>query len=211
MVRDWEGAERLHRQALDLALEAGDRLSAAILLDQLGTDARRRGDLDASLGYHQQAYRLKMARGDEIGLRMTCNSLAATLKRLGRPAEAVPLLEETLKGLSEDDGVLEWWRVLLQLGRMHRDLKAWETARAYYELALEMAQAAEYPRGVSMCERGIGLCHEGEGHVRAARVHIARAVEISTRLNDPFLSTLQGELDRIEEGLSGRRGDIASL
>lgn len=211
MMKDWEGAERLHQQALDLAQEAGDRLSAAILLDQLGTDTRRRGDLDASLRYHRQAYRLKTALGDEIGLRMTRNSLAATLKRLGRPAAAVPLLEETLASLREDDGVLEWWRVLLQLGRMHRDLKAWEAARLYYEMALEMAQTAQYPRGVSMCERGIGLCYEGEGRLRAAREHIVRAMEISTRINDPFLSTLLGELDRIEEGLSGRRGDIASL
>lgn len=199
---NWDEAERLHQHAFDFAVATGDRLSAAVLLDHLGTDARRRGDVTASLQYHQQAYQLKTAMGDEVGLRMTRNSLAASLKQMGRPAEAVPFLEETLRGLGEDDGFLEWWQVLLQLGRMHRDLNAWEAARGYYELALETAQAAQYPRGISMCERGIGLCHEGEGRLRIAHEHIARAVEISTRIDDPYLPTLLVELHRIEEKCS---------
>jgi tetratricopeptide (TPR) repeat protein len=198
MAKDWEGAQRLHQQALELAFEIGNQMSAAILLDQLGINARHRGDLDASLRYHQHTLQLKASLGDRVGLRITRNSLASTLKQLGRPAEAIPLLEDSLMELDETNGVLEWWLVLLQLARMHRALEAWETARVYYEQALEMAQAARYLRGVSMCERGIGLCFEGEGHLSTAREHIARAVEISSQTDDPFLSTLLVELKRVE-------------
>jgi len=138
---------------------------------------------------------------------MTRTNLAATLKRLGRAAEAIPLLKETLWDLGEDASVLEWWQVLLQLGRTHRDIQEWETAWDYYELALQMAKAAQYPRGVSMCERGVGLCYEGEGHLRLAHAHIARAVEISTGIDDPYLSSLLKDLHRIEEALAGARNE----
>jgi len=124
-AKDWEAAEQLYQQALDLALKTDDQSSVAILLDNLGANARGRGNLDASLRYHQQAYQLKRAIGDEVGLRMTRTNLAATLKRLGRAAEAIPLLKETLWDLGEDAGVLEWWQVLLQLGRAHRDIQEW--------------------------------------------------------------------------------------
>ena len=183
-------------------MKIGDRLSVAILLDNLGTNARGKGDLTASLQYHQQAYQIKKDIGDEVGLRMTRNSLAATLKRLGKPAEAISILEEALGELNRAAGVLEWWQVLLQLGRLHREIQDWDMAKDYYALALEMAQAAEYPKGVSMCERGIGLCFEGEGQLTAAHDHVARAVEISRRLSDPYLSNLLKDLQRIQEALA---------
>ena len=70
---------------------------------------------------------------------------------------------------------------------------------------VEVAETAGDSRGVSMCERGIGLCYEGEGRLAAAREHVGRALEISTRLNDPYLPTLVKDKNRIEE----KRSDTA--
>lgn len=198
MAKDGEGAWRLHQQALELASQTDNQMSIAILLDQLGLDARHSEALDDSVRYHERAMRLKASLGDRVGLRISRNSLASTLKQLGRPGDAIPLLEDSLMELGDTNELLEWWLVLLQLGRMYRTLEVWETARGYYEQALEMAEAASYLRGVSMCERGIGLCFKQEGSVTAARAHLTRAVEISNQTNDPFLSTLLAELKQVE-------------
>jgi len=58
-----------------------------------------------------------------------------------------------------------------------------------------------------MCERGVGLCHGGEGHLRLAHEHVARAVEISTRLGDPYLPNLLEDLHRIKEALAVARNE----
>lgn len=203
MSDDHDAAEIVHQAALDLAKALGDRRSEGILLDQLGTDARKRGDATLALKRYTAAYAMKSSAGDPVGLRVTRNNLAITLKDLGQPRQAAELLQEALAQLDDTGTLMEQWMILLQLARTHRDLQDWETSSGYYWDALELAEAARYTRGIAMCERGLGLCCEQTKELRAAYIHLSRAVDLSTEASDAYLPQVLQDLHRVQVALIG--------
>ena len=103
---DSDGAERLAREALDLAESGGDPIGLARALDLLGILARRRGDLGAARADLERAISLldaAEAHGDagpapDPGVRIAAlNTMALVLAAEGDIPRAIDLTEDALE------------------------------------------------------------------------------------------------------------------
>ena len=102
---DLVGAERLAREALELAEGVGDPVGIARSLDLLGILARRRGDVDAARAHLERALAVvdaaESAAGPRIGLEpgvriAALNTLALVLADEGDRERAISLTEDAL-------------------------------------------------------------------------------------------------------------------
>lgn len=196
--KNWETANQYYQEALAIAERAENKYLMASQLDMLGFIARQTGSPQESVQYHQRAYWIRKKLGDMAGLRLTITNLASTLKIFGRADEILEDLETALDTLEENsNNPLQRWLLLLQLGRVYRDIRQWDISQSYYQEALEIAQQNNYLKGMSICERGIGLIYRDKGDLYLAKKHLQKARDLPS---DPeFASTLVQELQEIEK------------
>jgi tetratricopeptide (TPR) repeat protein len=95
---DLDAARRTSEQVLELARSVSDEANTGYALDNLAALADVRGALPEALDLRQQAATLHRRVGDDQMLGWDLSCLADLLLRLGRPADAVPVLAEIAAG-----------------------------------------------------------------------------------------------------------------
>ncbi|MFI5363357.1 MAG: ATP-binding protein [Elusimicrobiota bacterium] len=91
-----ERAVPLLEEALVLMRRAEDKLGVALLLNVLGEHTRPSGDFARALGYYRESFSLSSELGNAFWRAVAEMNVAVCLMRLGRPAEALPLMSESL-------------------------------------------------------------------------------------------------------------------
>jgi hypothetical protein len=91
-LQDTETAKRLYLESYTLALEGGNRLHAAIALDNLAALLREDGDELAARDRFREALLLYCRVGDDEGMVSCLRGLAHALAGEGRAADAAVLL-----------------------------------------------------------------------------------------------------------------------
>lgn len=151
-------AEQLHEEALALrrSASAPDRWSIAESTNELGLIAWERGDYEAAERIHRETLELRRSivaeRDDpELDLTASLNNLALALIRQGRPAEALPLLEELVDLRRRRFGPVHS-RLAMALGNLalaYSQLGRHEESEAAYREALAQDRqlyGAEHPK-----------------------------------------------------------------
>jgi adenylate cyclase len=125
-----EEARALLEEGRGLAARSGDRPSLVVLLDAYASISAGENDVDAYLAHAEAAVRLADECGDlalQVAVRPT---LVRALLWLGRPREALALVEETLLRVGDDSG----------LGRGVAHLGGSPRVALHHEKALLLAQ-----------------------------------------------------------------------
>ena len=91
-----ERAVPLLEEALVLMRRAEDKLGVALLLNVLGEHTRPSGDFARALGYYRESFALSSELGNAFWRAVAEMNVAVCLMRLNRPAEALPLMAESL-------------------------------------------------------------------------------------------------------------------
>lgn len=192
---DYAEARRL-AQALELrAREAQRPRYRAAALNELGRIARRLGELDQAIDFHEQARAIRESIADDRGAATSWGYLGTTYRDLGLYPEA---LEAQLKALAlreklPGERLDVSYRSLAQL---YRELGELEEARSQFEKAEAAAQQLDRPDALATV-RGTyaGLLNElGEHDAALAKARQALAVD---EQRDPNYGAA---LERIEIG-----------
>ncbi|GAA1957439.1 tetratricopeptide repeat protein [Kitasatospora viridis] len=107
---DAAAAEPVFERALELATEAGDRLTMSYALRHLGIADQQADRFEAARARLEESTRLRRELGFLPGVAANLIGLAYLADQQGRPEDAAPLLAEAdeLAGSSGADGVLGW-------------------------------------------------------------------------------------------------------
>ncbi|MEM9554603.1 MAG: serine/threonine-protein kinase [Acidobacteriota bacterium] len=143
-----EAAEALHREALALRRQGpADASALAESTNELGIVAWARGDYEAAEAMHRETLerrRALAAQGtiDRLPVSSSLNNLALALSYQGRPAQALPLLEESLAIRRVQLGARHTRivTVLNNMARVFNGLGRLADAERTYREALEMSR-----------------------------------------------------------------------
>jgi len=202
-----KGAEGYLREALQYAskLSGKDRAYVAMIYNDLGDVAYRRGDLDESERLGRAAldeYR-RLPAGNYVEMAGTLSNVGAILIRKGKYSEAEPFVRESL----------ELRRKLL--GNAHQD-----TAMRLFRVSDLLYKKGDYPGAESAARESVevfnrafakptdgvyfanplmelGLILDATGRYRDAEVYLRQALEIRTRLlpgGSQLIGTTEGAL-----------------
>jgi tetratricopeptide (TPR) repeat protein len=181
-TRDYDGARRAGKRALDLYRAVDDDTGEGQALRELGFTAWSAGDYGAALGYMRDALALHRRLGDVEGEATALHNLAEIHRSLGSPGQALSQYETalTLYWSSQKRGR----QALTLYGMAHalRETGKMEAALTRYRQALDHCEAVGDRLMASRVYHALANLHRDLGHLEAARDQMAQAVTISREI-----------------------------
>jgi predicted ATPase len=232
--RDYDGAFRLFREALDIYRELRDEKGVAAMLVAIGTSRRLVGELEAAKAWLEQGLQAYRALGDRPGTAGALSNLADVANAQGDSSAARSLLDEALsifRDLKDPAGVAwslnrlgdvafhqadlaEARRLYSGGAQIFRDLgDRWGMARSYTDLGYVACELHEHETAGSLFVQALEtLLHLG--HTRGmARVFEGFASLAIREENFERALTLAGAADGLRKtlGASTRADEKAAL
>lgn len=159
---------------------SGDRGNEVRALIGIGSAYQRKGDPRAALAFFEQA-RQALPRPAWNALHF----LGLALYNIGKPLEAIPLLEQALKIARESRTPENEAATLLALGSVNRDLNKPDLAAEQLNHAISLGKTIDSPTIVAPALLRRAMLRRDQGGLVAARQDAEQALEIveSTRQN----------------------------
>ena len=194
LLSDYAGASKLADALLALAKRHHSKVFEASALGYFGVVARRRGDLDAALKNYTVSINMLREGGDEFRLALMIGNLGTVFRDRGDFARALELQLEALAIRERIGDYLE--TSLRNIALLYRELEDSDTARSYFERALNAVDRQASPeRYASIIGSYASLLNDVGDHA-AALTAANEALAIDTGLGN---RANQG-LERLEVG-----------
>lgn len=207
-------AERNFDRALAVRLTLGNEGSIAATLHNLGILYRERGEVDRAVQAFDRALAIKRrlhGSDKHPNVLITLENAAKNLSRNGRPAEAIPVLENILGVRREQDG-FESRNVSLahnELGAVLHDAGRFRDAANHYREAMRIDVALGGPEDAQAVRplNNLASALEDMGDYAAAEPLFRRSLALRSEAKNPnaeMIARAQGNLAR----LLLRRGEL---
>ncbi|HEY6984456.1 MAG TPA: tetratricopeptide repeat protein, partial [Rhodanobacteraceae bacterium] len=205
---DYARCEDLAEQLAKAADANGNRIQAAFAEANLGVIERRRGHLDGALAHQEHALEMYRAAHDAYGSAQSLTNLATVYRDRGDFAKALDMALESV-ALRENTGdKLEI--AYRNVGLLYREIEDANTARSYFERALDVAARQGNPSAYSPVVGAYAGLLNDLGEYPEAQAAATEALSIDAALGD---RPHQG-LERLEIGralLGQHRNDDAKF
>ncbi len=206
MERDLDRARQLHTEALEIAIEIGDRRVAGMAHIGLGDCAATANEVDEATHHYQQAERIFRALGDQRNIAATLTNVANLLWSQNQLAEAIDTNERAriLYTNAGDRRGVAWsatniGRIAAQQQDYQRAVPNLGQAVQAYDLLGDRAGYAEAIEGIAQVAvstghyaRAASLLAAADGLRRAVNHPIA---PIDHAYHEEMLATLRRELE----------------
>jgi predicted ATPase/transcriptional regulator with XRE-family HTH domain len=170
--RNYDEAEVLAREGLELARRNGDVGGAGNMLAELGHVAEARGDLDTAMAFFEEglAEYQKGKQGHPGAVGRTLSSLGNLARVKGDYAKAQRYLEQALAWAHEREFSFAIASGLVSLGYVAIEQDDYPRARTLYREALELYRTLRNPASLAWCLEGVAVVAADGDHERAARL-----------------------------------------
>ncbi|WP_298304662.1 histidine kinase dimerization/phosphoacceptor domain -containing protein [uncultured Erythrobacter sp.] len=173
-------------QALDMAVEQDDFLSASRGWTNIGAMEQARGELAAAVEAYGYAVELsKQADKEAVAHDHTLTSFGSLLLEFGRPSEAIELLEEARPVLLADERTTDRASGFLPLARAYRKVGRFSEAESLLEEIrgfLDLEESAELTATLHCEEAQLSLVTEKPMQARSAAQRCLRVAQNSNLL-----------------------------
>ena len=206
---DYDRAEGLHRQALDLARQTGNRVAEAFTMNNLAAQANDRLDFPQATALWSQAKELALSIDDPLTVAMVDHNLAEYLTRRADFAAAVELYRDALRTFR---ALGNTWYVAGSLrGLALNALRQGELGKTREALGESMALATQMGDNLWVAEDlevAAALAQAGEDPVTAT-VLLSTAERFRRRIGIPVEQFERQEWDTLANSLREQLGDDA--
>lgn len=174
--------------ALELSRASRDETMESYCINNLGEFHARIGDFDSAEAYFREALPLIQKFEESHSIGVVVVNLGDAQTRLGRPAEALPLLERASEIFDNDD---EFGRMIMMTAkaRAHLALGRRHSVRGLLDQAYESAERLDDLRQIASICLINGDAHCADGDHAAAALAYRQALEFARRADS---SPLQG-------------------
>ncbi|ABK44424.1 Tetratricopeptide TPR_2 repeat protein [Magnetococcus marinus MC-1] len=197
-------------QALAVQHQHHDAAGEAASLNQLANITLAEGDLAQGMTHLQAALPLWKKAGNRVNRAATLHQLGILFLQSGDMTEALKHLEKGLAlyrllGNGQDLGML-----LSQLGGIYFQKQSSDTAKAYFEEAMEyLEQEPVLAPQLSFVLHQLATIHLNSGALKEAELHLKKALLLKQKLDDRRgeaaaffqLGRLAKEKDKVEEAM----------
>jgi CHAT domain-containing protein len=142
---NWDEAERLYRQSLQIRTELGDRSGMASSWGVLGDIEKKRGNWDEAERLYRQSLQLRTELGDRSGMATSWGSLGDIERKRGNWDEAERLYRQkldTCQQLGDRSGMASCWE---ELGILNQLLNKIPEAFAAWRAGLAICPPSQFP------------------------------------------------------------------
>jgi tetratricopeptide (TPR) repeat protein len=188
---DFDGAEKLTRESLELARRSGDAEGEAGALFQLGDVARRRERWQDAEGFYQRSLEIHRRQGDRVAEVLGIHALGVSLlDQPNRVDEAAGHLEQAIARERELHLRPLQARSLnsLAVARMRQDRL--DEARTLFEQSAQLNREFGDRRMVASTLSNLSVLEEQQGRWRDATEHLEESYREMTGLGDREGATL---------------------
>jgi tetratricopeptide (TPR) repeat protein len=154
---DYESAQRLHQEGLDIYSELGDRKGMAAQLIGVGGQMRWRGELATARPWYHRCVQVCMESGDRRAIAAALSNLADLVNEQGDRKLARRLFKQALSTFRE---LADWSGVgwsFNHLGDVARDLGQFEEARRLYHKGIKAFQTVGDQWGIGRSFADLGF------------------------------------------------------
>jgi predicted ATPase/DNA-binding XRE family transcriptional regulator len=171
--RNYDEAEVLAREGLELARRNGDVGGAGNMLAELGHVTEARGDLDTAMAYFEEglAEYQKGKQGHPGAVGRTLSSLGNLARAKGDYERAQRYLEQALAWAREREFSFAIASALVSLGHVACEQGDRARAQVLYRESLHLFRTLRNPSSLAWCLEGVAVVAAAAGdHERAARL-----------------------------------------
>ena len=198
-VAQYDRAIAYYRQLLAEFEKISDGSNVADTLFNLGSTHDRKGDLNAALEWYRRALQAEEKLGRTGEAALVKRSMAVTLGKLGRNAEAVQILDEALRTFTETNDRESAMHTRQSRGIVHRRMG--NTAAAIADLQATRAWYMRHnnTRFLEKTEEELALAYSAAGRWHdaydARTRHAALQRELAEKLREEHTSRLRVQFD----------------
>jgi tetratricopeptide (TPR) repeat protein len=179
---DWNKAESLYKQSLQLSTELGDRAGMAELWGVLGDIERNRGNWDAAESLYRQCLEVETKLGDRAVMASSWGVLGDIERNRGNWDAAESLYRQSLQlrtELGDRAGMATSWGVL---GDIERNRGNWNAAESLYRQSLQLHEELgdSYKTAVNFSD--FALLEKQRGNLTLAQQYYDQAKTIYQQL-----------------------------
>lgn len=187
----FEEALRTHSEGLRQAESIGDTLEWVQALNNIGTDYRRMGVLDAAQEYHYSAWKLSEECADtsftaKKNRVVSLNGLGNIYMTLGNYERADSTLRMALKGEQELNSALGQAINYANLGSIFEHRGQTDSAWVYYRKSMALNTEAGSDLGISLCHTYFGSLYEKAGQYDKATEEYETAYRLMQASKDEW-------------------------
>lgn len=195
VLGDHAGAMAKFDRALRIARQENDLDTEAGVLHRMGEAMHRRERLDDALTHLHFAWHLRERIGDVPGRGATLGAMAAVHLDKGDHHGALGFAHQAMLELRRTRQFALESAAALVAATIHRDLKDWEKAGFYAELAVGLARRARDPLREARARDVLAQVHWRQGKHAEARECWELAHGLYARLNDSRAHGIKAQLD----------------
>jgi eukaryotic-like serine/threonine-protein kinase len=178
-------ALRHYEQSLAIKREIGDKRGMAASLVQIAEVKRSLGEPKVAEQSYREALKLRREIRDNAGLSLTLIELASLLDdQFGRPAEALPLLQEALTIVRDTGNRNLEARALNNIGAVYATQARYADAQTNFERALEIREKAMSPQETADTLHNLATTFTRMGRYEVALQRYIRALEFRRSAGD---------------------------
>lgn len=224
---DFERAERLLGEAIELLRESGDPVILGYALAGLGLVAYYRGDTERAGQLFGEALTVEQATGNAYGVGVVLTNLARLARDSGEYPRATALYRESLRLRVEHGGLIGIGGGLRGLASVAAACRQWERATRLYAAADALAEAvgtplpppahARYEQTLATLQVGLGeerfTAVWSEGRVLTTEQAVAEALSEEAVVSDGTIALAHAkpESTTSSHGLTDRERDVLRL
>lgn len=187
----FEEALRTHSEGLRQAESIGDTLEWVQALNNIGTDYRRMGVLDAAQEYHYRAWTLSEECADtsftaKKNRVVSLNGLGNIYMTLGNYERADSTLRMALKGEQQLNSALGQAINYANLGSIFEHWGQTDSAWVYYRKSMALNTDAGSDLGISLCHTYFGSLYEKAGQYDKATGEYETAYQMMQASKDEW-------------------------
>jgi tetratricopeptide (TPR) repeat protein len=181
---NYEEAEKLYRQSLDIAEKIGDTAGVASSLHQLGIIQQYRGNYEEAEKLYRQSLDIKKEIGDTAGVASSLHQLGMIQEYRGNYEEAEKLYRQSLDILKEIGDTARVASSLHQLGMVQQYRGNYEEAEKLYRQSLDIAKEIGDTAGVAQSLHQLGMVQQYRGNYEEAEKLYRQSLDIAKEIGD---------------------------
>jgi eukaryotic-like serine/threonine-protein kinase len=185
-------ALRRYEESLGIKQRLGNKRGMAASYVQIAEVQKTLGNPRVSEASYKEALKLRREIGDKSGLSLTLIDLAVLLNdTFGRPADALPLLQEALTILRDTGNQNLEARAVNNIGTVYMQQGDYSNAQTYLERALELREKVKAPQETADILHNLGETLTKMGRYEQALPRYLRALDLRRTAGDKRAAAIE--------------------